>query len=159
MLINCVQNEYDDAIIHFNIPKGSYVTDEMQNSTITSIQEHFDQTVTKPGISLKLTFDNLSKEELLQFCRKNTINCFFYYRQHIFSAGLAAVTDQAISSGKPLLVTGDCTFRHIHKYIDYYPNISIKCAIEETAKGVEQMKNDWSSSNFLIKFEKILLAS
>ena len=65
--------------------------------------------------------NHLSKEELILFCKKNTINCFFYYRQHIFKSGLAAVTDQAIVSGKPLLVTYDNTFRHIHKYIDYYP--------------------------------------
>ena len=75
----------------------------------------------------------------------------------MYSCGLAAVTDQAILSEKPLLVSDDITFRHIHKYIDCYPNIGLKEAIEKTKTGVLQMKQDWSSENFLEKFEKILV--
>ena len=112
--------------------------------------------IKKPGILIKITSLNLTKEELIKLCSEKTINCFFYNRNHLFSAGLSAVTDQAISSGKPLLVTGDRTFRHIHKYIPYYPNITIKKAIEITKEGVLKMKNDWSSNNFCLKFENIL---
>jgi hypothetical protein len=70
---------------------------------------------------------------------------------------LAAVTDQAIMAGKPILVTSDNTFRHLHKYLEYYPNINIKTAIEKNADGVEQMRKDWSEANFLQKFETLLL--
>lgn len=77
----------------------------------------------------------------------------------MFASGLSAVTGQAISSGRPLLVTSDSTFRHIHKYINYYPNISIKEAIEQTQSGVLQMKEVWSCYNFLLKFENILLSN
>ena len=82
---------------------------------------------------------------MLQFLTNKTINCFFYNRAHIFSAGLAAVTS-------------DRTFHHIHKYINYYPNISIKYAIITTQEGVLKMKNDWSVDNFLLKFEQILFS-
>lgn len=158
-IIECVHNEFDNAIINFNIPKATYVPSWMHDSQINNILNYITNNVTKPGIKVNLTHDNLSKEELILFCKKSTINCFFYYRQHmpnIGIAGLAAVTDQAIVSGKPLLVTHDQTFRHIHKYIDYYPTISIKQAIKKTVDGVNKMKNDWACSNFLIKFEKIL---
>jgi hypothetical protein len=77
----------------------------------------------------------------------------------LYLAGLSAVTDQAISSGRPLFVTNDRTFRHIHKYINCYPYIGIKKAIENTQEGILKMKEDWSSKNFLIKFEKILASS
>jgi len=156
-IVESVHNEFDNANIHFNIPNATYVPSHMFNNVINSIHTECAKIITKKGIHLKITHDNLSKEELITLCSKQTINCFFYNRQHMFRSGLSAVTDQAISSGRPLLVTADRTFRHIHKYINYFPNISIKEAIQTTQSGVLSMKSDWSSTNFLLKFEKILL--
>lgn len=156
-IVELVQNDYDNANIHFNIPHATYVPNSMHYDIIDSIKNECSNIITKPGIKLTITHDNLSKSEIITICSKQTINCFYYNRQHIFSSGLSAVTDQAISSGRPLLVTSDRTFRHIHKYINYFPNISIKRAIEETQSGVLQMKEDWSCHNFLLKFEHILL--
>jgi hypothetical protein len=131
----------------------------MHTEEINKIRNGINTVLKKPGIDIKITSDNYSKEELIDLCSKKTINCFFYNRQHMFRSGLSAVTDQAISSGRPLFVTSDCTFRHIHKYIDCYPKIGIKEAIENTHDGVLKMKNEWSSENFLRKFEKIILSS
>ena len=153
-IVECVQNEFDNAIIRFNIPRGTYVPDSV--SLLNDIQQKCLSKLTKPGIKLQITSDNLSKEELIKWCSQNTINCFFYFREHAFKSGLSAVTDQAIASGRPLLITSDCTFRHIHQYLNYYPNIGIKEAIEQTQEGVLKMKNDWSSNNFLNKFEQLL---
>lgn len=148
-IIDAVQNEYDNANIHFNIPRGDYVS--THDSVINQIKEKC-QNGLKPGIKVKITQDVLSKKELIEICSTKTINCFLYNRN--LRAGLSAVTDQAISSGKPLLISKDLTFRHIHKYITPYPDISIKDAIKNN--NVLKMKNDWSSLNFLLKFEKIL---
>lgn len=154
-IIEMVQNDYDYADIHFNIPRATYVPNYeiLMNEIIINCKN----TLKKEGITLKITQDNLSKKELIKICSTKTINCFFYNREHICPSGLAAVTDQAVSSGRPLLVTNDSTFRHLHKYIDYYPLITVKEAIEKTRDGVLKMKDDWSSSNFLEKFEKILM--
>jgi len=157
-ILEVVHNEFDNANIHFNIPKATHVPQHIHDDIITSIYNYSRVIITKPGIKLKITHDNLSKEELIALCSKQTINCFFYNRQHLYSAGLAAVTDQAIASGRPLLVSGDRTFRHIHAYINHFPNISIREAIEQTQTGVLRMKDDWSSNNFMLKFEKILLS-
>lgn len=73
-----------------------------------------------------------------------------------YSYDLVAVTDQAIVSEQTLLVSDNITFRHIHKYLDYFPNIGIKEAISKNKNGVLQMSNDWSSENFLKRFEQIL---
>jgi hypothetical protein len=158
-IVEQVQNEYDKAFIHFNIPKGDYVPIYIHENEVKNIYKMCRNILKKPEIFIKITSDVLSKEELINLCSTKTIICFFYNRQHIFSSGLSAVTDQAISSGRPLLVSSDCTFRHIHKYMPFYPNISIKEAIKENLSGVLQMKEEWSSKNFLIKFEKILTAS
>lgn len=155
-IVELVQNEYDKAFIQFNIPKGTYVPDYMHNSSIENIINECKSILKKPEIQLSITQDDLSKEEIIKICSTKTINCFFYNRQHMFSSGLSAVTDQAISSGRPLFITSDNTFRHIHKYINYYPNITIKEAIENTKSGVLKMKEDWSKLNFLNKFETIL---
>lgn len=158
-IVELVQNEFDKAYIHFNIPKGTHVPYDMHLNEIKKIIINCKCILFKPEIKIKITSDNLSKDELLSLCATKTINVFFYNRQHLFSSGLSAVTDQAIASGRPLLVTSDCTFRHIHKYIECYPNIGIRDAILKTQDGVLKMKNEWSSSNFLKKFENILAFS
>jgi hypothetical protein len=155
-IVEAVQNEYDYADIHFNIPQGTYIPDSMQHNLMMDIRNKCNQIIRKPGIKLKITSDNLSKSELIKLCSTKTINCFFYYRESMFRSGLAAVTDQAISSGRPLLVTSDRTFRHIHTYLNYFPNIGIKEAIEKNKEGVLKMKHDWSQKNFLLKFEQII---
>ena len=155
-IVEAVQNEYDVANIHFNIPMGTHVGKETHQTHLMDIRVKCKHILRKPGIGLRITLDNLTKTELIKLCSTKTLNCFFYNREHIYKAGLAAVTDQAIASGVPLLITTDCTFRHIHKYLDCYPNIGIKEAIEKNKDGVLKMKQDWSQSNFLVKFEKIL---
>lgn len=155
-IVEAVQNEYDVANIHFNIPMGTHVGKETHKSVLTDIKLKCKHILRKPGIGLRITSDNLTKTELIKLCSTKTLNCFFYNREHIYKAGLAAVTDQAIASGVPLLITRDCTFRHIHKYVNCYPNIGVKEAIEKNRDGVLKMKQDWSQSNFLLKFENII---
>jgi hypothetical protein len=155
-IVELVQNDYDKAFIQFNIPQGTHVPDHLHKEEINKIIVGINSVLTKPGITIKITSDIYSKDELIKMCSTKTINCFFYNRQHISSSGLSAVTDQAISSGRPLFITNDCTFRHLHKYIDCYPNIGIKDAIEKTQAGVLAMKLDWTSENFVKKFETIL---
>lgn len=154
-IVESVQTDYDEAIIRFHIPMGDYVP--QHESTIQEINNKCNAVITKPGIQLNITSDLMNKEDLIQWCSENTINCFFYYRHNIgYHHGLAAVTDQAISAERPILVTNDPTFRHIHSYLDIYPNIGIKEAIEKNQGGVLQMKRDWSSEQFCKKFENII---
>ena len=155
-IVECVQNEFDEAEIYINIPKATFVPQNIHDELINDLKNKVNNLLIKPKIVLKITHEILTKEEIVNFCNSNTINIFFYNRSDTLSSGLAAVTDQAIISEKPILVSDDLTFRHIHKYIDYYPNISIKDAIIKNKDGVKQMKIDWSSDAFLSKFENIL---
>lgn len=153
-IVEETQKEFEEAIIRFNIPKATYIPNNEEN--INEIVSMCNGILKNPRIKLEITHYNFSKEELIKWCSANTINCFIYERQHCFNSGLCATTDQAIVSGRPLLISSDVTFRHIHKFIDYYPNISIKEAIIKTQDGVKKMKEEWSSKNFLNKFEKII---
>jgi hypothetical protein len=153
-IVEQTQNEFEEAIVRFNIPFATYVPDSQL--IINDVIKICNAVITNPKIKLEITHNNFTKQELINWCAQNTINCFLYNREHLFSAGLCATTDQAIVSEKPLLVSKDSTFRHIHKYIDYYPNISIKQAILQTQNGVKQMKQEWSTNKFINKFENIL---
>jgi hypothetical protein len=155
-IVEIVQDEFDEAIIKFNIPKATYVTENMHSLLIQDMKSKISLILKKPNIKVEITHDLLTKSELIEWCSKNTINVFYYNREHIHASGLSAVTDQAISSGRPLLITKDQTFRHIHPYIGYYPEVKLKDAITYSREGVLKMKNDWSSKNFMKKFESLL---
>lgn len=144
-------DQFDDALVRINIPFATFVPNcqwEIDKAvrTITSVPR-------KDGIRIEITHDYMDKNELIEWCAQNTINVFPYYRD---LAGLAAVTDQAISAQRPILTTNNSAFRHINKYIKAYPEISLKDAITENAKGVDKMYQDWSPESFYKKFESIL---
>jgi len=156
-IVELVQNEYDNANIHFNLVKGDWVPQAAYDNVLNTIVSKCNLVLNKPGIKLKFTSDNLTKEELIKLCSIQSINCFPYKRDHIVSmSGLSAAIDQAIASGRPLLLTNDMAFRHTFQYIQHYPNIGIKQAIETTQDGVLKMKSEWTCENFLSKFENIL---
>lgn len=152
--IETVNREFDEAIIRINIPHATYVPEEMRKHTLAQIKSVYPRL--KPNVRVELTDIYYSDTELINWCASNTINCFFYYRDTAFRTGLAAVTDQAILAGKPILVTKDKTFRHLQKYIPVYPDIGIRDAIEKTLPGVLRMREDWSAENFRKKFEEIM---
>jgi hypothetical protein len=109
--------------------------------------------IVKPNINLQITNDYMSKEELIDWCSQNTINVFLYNRNQ---TGMSATTDQAIASGKPILVSKNNAFRHVLQYLHPYPS-TIKEAIETTLPAVRQMQKDWSPIQFARKFENIVL--
>lgn len=142
--------EFDNAIVKINLPEATY----MPNSFLINrkMADSLKSIPVKSGIKVFITHDYMNKNNLIDWCSKNTINFFPYYRNMY---GLAAVTDQAISAGKPILITKNKTFRHMLEYIKPFPEITIKQAIEQNAAGVIKMKENWSSQNFLRKFEAI----
>lgn len=151
-IIIATKKDFDYAIVKINIPRGNYVG--RQEISIFNAINNIKKECVGTNIKLELTHNYMNKNELIEWCSNNTINFFPYYRN---MPGLAAVTDQAISAERPLLVTNNKTFRHILKYIKPYPEIGIKQAIEENFQGVLKMKKDWSSNSFFEKFEKVLI--
>lgn len=158
LIVEQVNKEYDRAIIRFNIPFASHVPNYQNNidAVIKSIKP-------KKGIEVRITHDQMTQEELIKWCSENTINVFFYFREKELVSGLAAVTDQAIAAGKPILITADKTFRHVHAYLDrpddVYPNIGIREAIERTQSPVLRMKEAWSITAFAKTFGEMISKS
>lgn len=152
LIVANVQKEFDRALIKINIPYGTYVFEnEMKVKKIKTLCKNI---IKKSGIDIDITSNYMSKQELIKWCSQNTLNCFFYYRN---IPGLSAVTDQAISAKRPLLLNQGDTFRHILKYMPSWPTLSFKEAIRVTSPIVTKMYDDWCSANFIKKFENILV--
>jgi FkbM family methyltransferase len=107
----------------------------------------------KTGIEVEVTHEFLTKPKLIEWCAQNTINCFLYDRD---LPGLAATTDQAIASGRPLCVSKNNTFRHVQKFIKPFPYQTLKDAIETTPAQVAEIQKEWSSEKFRQRFEAVL---
>jgi FkbM family methyltransferase len=95
----------------------------------------------------------MDKQQLVNWCAQNTLNCFLYDRD---CPGLAATCDQAIVSGRPLAVSRSAAFRHIHQYLEPYPRISLQRAIDESLPKIERIRKDWSPERFSCRFEEML---
>ena len=150
LVVEQTAKEFEIAVVRINIPAATFW--DCDGSKTKSV---VDQCLAKarPGITVSITHNYFNKPELVKWCSTNTINCFLYQRQ---MPGLAAVTDQAISSGRPLLVSDCDTFRHVHQYLTPFPRTTIRRAITESVSGVQAMKRDWSRESFAGTFKKLL---
>lgn len=149
-VVEAVNKEFEKAIVRINIPFGTYVPDSEKYAAFLA---NLCKEKAKPGIEVVVTHDYMDKEELIKWCSENTLNCFLYDRD---VPGLAATTDQAIISDRPLSVSENNTFRHILEYITPYPKMSLKESIENSLSNVRKMAEDWLPENFAKRFEYVL---
>jgi hypothetical protein len=153
-VVQAVNLEFDRAIVRINVPRGDFVdTDIIHGQDYAGYLEELCKRVAKPGIEVRFTQDFMGPEELIDWCGDNDLNCFLYTR---CQAGLAATTDQAIISGRPLITSSNDTFRHISRYLDPYPLISLRGAMETSMPKVRQIQQDWSSDAFNARFANML---
>lgn len=149
-VVKAVNEEFEAATVRINVP----------NSVNVIPREVSDFNAIVAGLNLKnkirieLSDHYFNKEELINWCAQNTLNVFLYNRR--IGNGLSATTDQAIASGRPLAISTNPTFRHIHKYIKPYPYLSLKESIESTIPLVKKIQEDWSPRNFALRFETVL---
>ncbi len=149
-VVEAVNKEFDKAVVRINIPYGDFVPNSKEYAAFLG---DLCKQKAKPGIEVQVTHEFMSKEDLIKWCAANTLNCFLYDRD---MPGLAATTDQAIVSERPLSVSDNDTFRHITAYLGTYPGKGLKDSIEHSAELVKQIKQDWSPANFVKKFEAML---
>ena len=149
-VVRAVNAEFDRAIIRLNIPFAAYA-DATHEYALALGKEC--QQLAKPGVEVVVTHEFMPKEELIAWCRENTLNCFLYDRN---VPGLAATTDQAISSGRPLAISANQTFRHIIEYVPPYPMRSLRDSLTESPAEVRQIQQDWTPEKFARRFEQVL---
>jgi hypothetical protein len=149
-VVEAVNKEFEKAVVRINIPHGDFVPNSKEYAKYLG---QLCMEKAGPGIEVVVTHEFMTKEMLVNWCSENTLNCFLYDRN---IPGLAATTDQAIVSGRPLSVAKNDTFRHILKYLPPYPEYSLRDSIAKSGQRVIAMQNDWSPENFARKFEFLL---
>lgn len=149
-IIDAVNIEFNSALVRLNIPKASYADPD---DRIFNEISRLCKSKAKTGVEVEITRHFFTDADLIRWCSQNTINVFLYDRN---MPGLSAVTDQAIASGRPLAVSNNVTFRHIHKYLEPYPNLSLQEAIENSDMAVQQMQQDWSPEACQQKLRDVL---
>lgn len=151
-VVEAVSKEFDTAVVKINIPHGKVEPLWKRQIKMHLLKKTIEK-VKKPGIEVCITEDYMTKQELINWCSQNTLNCFLYDRD---LPGLAATSDQCISSGRPLSVSNNETFRHILAYIEPYPKRSLKESIAVSQGEVQKMQQDWTPENFAKRFELVL---
>ena len=151
LVISVAAQSFDTPVVAINLPRATFVPTDSELRLERELQS-FNDGLSKP-VQLEITHQYFTQQELINWCRQNTLNVFFYDRN---MAGLSAVTDQAIVAQRPILVSSDKAFRHMHPYLSHYPYVSMQEAILNSMIGVEKMLDDWAPSKFCEKFEAIL---
>jgi FkbM family methyltransferase len=150
-IVAAANREFDRATIRMNIPVGDYVSEAEKCEVEATIKAL--PALAKPGIEVLITREFMNKAALIRWCSQNTLNVFLYDRSTV---GLAATTDQAISSGRPLAVSANDTFRHIHSFLTPYPFRTLKQSIDCSKPEVATMQQAWSRAAFARTFEETL---
>ncbi|MCK5610525.1 class I SAM-dependent methyltransferase, partial [Candidatus Pacearchaeota archaeon] len=156
LIVDAVNKEFEEAIVKLNIPSSTYADEGTWHLHKQNYAEYLSglcKETAKEGVQVIVTHDFMTKDELIKWCGQNTLNCFLYNRNQ---PGLSATTDQAITSRRPLAISTNETFRHIHRHITPYPFRSLQESIAISQPDVLQIQQEWAPSNFAKHFEKVL---
>lgn len=156
LVVDAANREFDRAVVRINIPPTMFAYRprfSLARKEYAQVLGDLCRKTAKPGVDIVITHDYLTKPDLIRWCAENTLNCFLYNRN---APGLSATTDQAIVSGRPLAVSADPTFRHIHPFIRPYPEQNLRASIASSAGGVRAMREEWTPRNFASQFEQVL---
>ncbi len=154
LVVQAVNKEFDKATVRINIPLGDYANfDHLHNQSYCEYIKELCEKIAKPGIKVNVTFDFMTQAQMIDWCRGNDLNFFFYTRDQ---TGLAATTDQCILAGRPLLTSSNATFRHISQRIEPYPTNLLRDAMTSTSEEVRSLQKIWSKGAFLNCFHAML---
>jgi hypothetical protein len=153
-IVQLVQQEFDEAIIRFNIPAADFGDKNGINAKNTA--ERCKALISKPGIELIITHDFLDNKAILDFLAQNTVNVFLY--KDMGDRGLSSVIDMAMAVQRPIAISDSAMFRHV---LDADPSICIK---NNSLKGVikngfiplQKHFDEWNAKNLVWDYERIL---
>jgi hypothetical protein len=153
-IVQVVQQEYNEAVIRFNIPAADFGDKDCVNAK--AIAARCKALINKPGIQLSVTHDYMDNKKMLDFLAQNTINVFFYENKS--NRGLSSTVDNAMAVQRPVAVSDDPMFRHV---LDAEPSVCItgnnlKTIIRNGFAPLEKHFNEWTAENLCWDYERIL---
>ena len=156
-IMQLVQQEFDEAVIRFNIPAADF-GDDKDGVKARGIAAKCKSLITKPGVQLIVTHDYMDNKTLLDFLAKNTVNVFLYEHDMTSGKGLSSAVDNAMAVQRPVAISDSVTFRHV---FDVDPSICIiknnlKTIIQNGFAPLQKHYNEWNTENLLWDYERIL---
>lgn len=153
-IIQLVQQEFDEAVIRFNIPAAAFGDKNGVNARF--ISEKCKALITKAGIQLIVTHDFMDNKTMLDFLARNTINVFLY--EDATSRGLSSAVDNAVSVQRPIAVSDSVMFRQV---FDAEPSVCItnnnlQTIIQNGFAPLRKYYNESNAESLLWEYERIL---
>ena len=106
-----VAQSYDAAKIRLHIP--SHPSGEGIHNIAHIVKQQL-WALNKPNISVEISTDFLSDDELIAFLSSNTANVFLYPPFENEKRGLSSVIDKAFAARKPIAISDSTMYRHIN---------------------------------------------
>jgi hypothetical protein len=156
-IVQMVQQEFDEAVIRFNIPSADFGEDR-QGVNARRIAENCKAMIVKPGIKLIITHDFFDNKSMLDFLAKNTLNAFLYEHDPQSDKGLSSTVDSAMAVKRPVAVSDCITFRHL---FDVEPSVcvtknSLRKIIQNGFTPLQKHYDEWNEENILWEYDRIV---
>jgi hypothetical protein len=153
-IVQIVNNEFDEAIIRFNIPFGDYVDQNGVNAK--SVLNECKSYITKKGIKIDVTHHYFNDDELLDFLAQNTINVFLYEDKS--NRGISSTLDFALAVKRPIAISDSIMFRHVLNKTTSIcvNNNSLKSIISNGFTIIQELYDDWDEKNLVWEYDRIL---
>lgn len=153
-IIQLVQQEYNEALLRFNIPAADF--GDKYGDNARAIAEKCKALISKSGIQIQITHDFLEDKAILDFLAQNTVNVFLYEDKN--DRGLSSTIDYALAVQRPVAVSDSVMFRHL---FDVEPPVCITRSNLRTISQngfapLQKHYNEWNAENLLWEYERIL---
>jgi len=154
-MVRIINEQYDEAIIKLVIPMAAFDNNSKNNSN--EIRRMCEDNNTKPGITLMITNEFFSNEDLLVFLHSNTMNMFLY--DYMDGRGISSVLDYALSVKTPIGISDSFMFRRSYDdSICLYKNSVEDC--KAASKDIHAKYSEiWNSSKINTVFKNSIYSS
>ncbi|MDW8347196.1 MAG: class I SAM-dependent methyltransferase [Bacteroidia bacterium] len=153
-VINRVQDEFDEAIIRLHIPYSDFA--DPTGKGAQEIANYCKKLLRKPNITIEITHNFLTTQELLDFLASNTLNMFCY--EEYKNRGISSVIDFALAVNRPIALTKSLMFRHLGgcKPSIFIEDNSLKNIIQNGTDPIKKYVIDFSEENLIWEYEHIV---
>jgi hypothetical protein len=152
-IVQLINSQFDEAEINMHLTYSKFCPNI---SELEGIKIRCKESISKDGISLNITSDFRTDEEILRFLGRNDLNVFLYKDYKNYN-GISSVIDYAISAQRPFAVCKSNMFAHVNYIEDLcVEKTPLARIIECGDKYTEGFRQRWDRKNFVNKTEGIL---
>jgi hypothetical protein len=146
------QKSFDNAIIRLHLPSATFGDYDGVSSHNTA--HKCQSLITKPGIKLKIEYDYLDDNQLLDFLAQNSINVFFY--DNLPRRGISSVIDDALAVNRPIAITKSSMFRHISMSLIEIEHSTLAEILKRGASPLHQFQEKWTKDKLIYDYESCI---